>query len=77
MDVVAEQIAYYRQRAGEYDEFWLRQGDYALAPADEERWFADVAQVERAVNDFAPTGDVLEFAAGTGIWTRQLARHAR
>ncbi len=77
MDPLAEQIAYYQQRAGEYDEFWLRQGNYALAPADEERWFADVAQVEQVVDDFAPVGDVLEYAAGTGIWTRQLARWAR
>jgi SAM-dependent methyltransferase len=77
VEPLAEQIAYYRQRAGEYDEFWLRQGNYALEPAAEERWFADVAQIEQAADDFAPTGDVLEYAAGTGIWTRQLARHAR
>jgi SAM-dependent methyltransferase len=74
---IAEQIEYYRQRAPEYDEWWLRQGRYALAPADQERWFADVAQIEQALDDFAPAGDVLEYAAGTGIWTRHLLRHAR
>ena len=77
MEPLAEQITYYQQRAGEYDEFWLRRGNYALPPADEKRWFADVTQVEEVVHDFLPHGDVLEYAAGTGIWTRHLIRHAR
>jgi ubiquinone/menaquinone biosynthesis C-methylase UbiE len=32
-----------------------------------------VAEVEEALRTFAPRGDVLELAAGTGIWTRKLA----
>jgi len=74
--ILDEQIEYYRQRAGEYDEWWLRQGRYHLEPADRQRWFADVAEVETALDAFAPAGEVLEYAAGTGLWTRHLTRHA-
>jgi demethylmenaquinone methyltransferase/2-methoxy-6-polyprenyl-1,4-benzoquinol methylase len=76
MDPLAEQIEYYRHRADEYDEWWLRQGRYALDPAAERRWLADVAEVEAALEAFAPRGEVLELACGTGLWTRHLARHA-
>jgi SAM-dependent methyltransferase len=77
MSILDEQRAYYEARAGEYDEWWHRQGRYTMEPDEEQRWFADVASVERALDNFAPTGDVLEFACGTGLWTRHLARHAR
>src|SRR5919198_988456 len=40
------------------------------------RWFADVRELEAALDAFAPRGDVLELAAGTGLWTRHLLRHA-
>ena len=40
--LIAEQIAYYRSRAGEYDEWFLRQGRYDHGPELNERWFAEV-----------------------------------
>jgi SAM-dependent methyltransferase len=63
--LLAEQVAYYRAVAPEYDE------------ADQR----DVTQVDRpelegALARFAPTGDVLELAGGTGVWTVELARYA-
>jgi SAM-dependent methyltransferase len=71
-----EQRRYYRERAPEYDDWWLRRGPYSLDAESQAAWFADVAELETALDRFAPSGDVLELAAGTGNWTRQLVRHA-
>ncbi|HET8908399.1 MAG TPA: methyltransferase domain-containing protein [Ktedonobacterales bacterium] len=75
--LIEEQIAYYRQRASEYDEWFLRQGRYDRGPELNSRWFAEVEQVAQALDAFAPSGDVLELASGTGLWTQRLARAAR
>jgi SAM-dependent methyltransferase len=67
-----EQKRYYAERAPEYDDWWYRRGRYELEPDALERWWADVAEVDAALDAFGPRGRVLEFAAGTGIWTRKL-----
>jgi demethylmenaquinone methyltransferase/2-methoxy-6-polyprenyl-1,4-benzoquinol methylase len=72
-----EQQAYYRARAREYDRWWLREGRFDHGEQANARWFADVAGLEAAVERFAPSGDVLELACGTGLWTRRLIKHAR
>lgn len=74
--ILGEQIAYYRARAGEYDEWFLRQGRYDRGTEGNQQWFDEVAQVARALDSFAPTGSVLELACGTGWWTQTLARQA-
>jgi SAM-dependent methyltransferase len=67
-----EQKRYYAERAPEYDDWWYRRGRYMREPETERRWLLDVAEVEEALRIFEPRGDVLELAAGTGIWTRRL-----
>jgi demethylmenaquinone methyltransferase/2-methoxy-6-polyprenyl-1,4-benzoquinol methylase len=76
VNLLQEQIDYYRARAGEYDEWWLRQGRYDRGPADNARWFAEIAQVRAELENWRPRGDVLELACGTGIWSVELARFA-
>lgn len=75
-DVLAEQRAYYRARAPEYDEWWRRQGRFDRGPESTEEWRREVAQVAAALETFGATGDVLELAGGTGWWTASLARTA-
>lgn len=74
--VIAEQIAYYRQRAGEYDDFWSRSGQYALPPELLSAWRADAREAIEAVRAWTPAGDVLELACGTGLWTEALSAAA-
>jgi len=64
-ELLAEQLRYYRLRAGEYDA--TAYGDAAAA----------AERIDRLVDRMRPTGDVLELACGTGMWTPALARHAR
>jgi SAM-dependent methyltransferase len=62
-----EQIRYYRARAGEYDATSAPPGDPFAANAE---------RIRAAIREFAPTGRVLELAAGTGLWTSLLAELA-
>jgi SAM-dependent methyltransferase len=71
-----EQLRYYRARAPEYDEWALREGRFDRGPRERARWFAAMAQLERALDRFHPSGHVLELACGTGQWTERLARYA-
>ena len=42
--ILAEQVAYYRKRAGEYDEWWFRTGRYDHGAELNAAWVADVAR---------------------------------
>jgi ubiquinone/menaquinone biosynthesis C-methylase UbiE len=67
-----QQLNYYRARATEYNQWWLRQGRYDRGATLNARWFADVAVVSSALSAFRPVGRVLEIACGTGVWSEQL-----
>jgi 2-polyprenyl-3-methyl-5-hydroxy-6-metoxy-1,4-benzoquinol methylase len=68
-----EQIAYYRARAQEYDEWFLRQGRYDRGPEHREEWLREIAEIETVLRSTVHDADVLELACGTGLWTRRLA----
>jgi SAM-dependent methyltransferase len=74
--ILQEQRRYYEDRAAEYDDVWFRLGIYDLGPEGNRRWYEETARLEAALDSFAPTGVVLELAAGTGLFTRHLAPHA-
>ena len=59
---LAEQLAYYRAIANEYDDHTID------VPGQDELLVA--------INSFRPTGDVLELACGSGVWTEGLLRSA-
>jgi demethylmenaquinone methyltransferase/2-methoxy-6-polyprenyl-1,4-benzoquinol methylase len=64
IELLGEQIAYYRARASEYD----RTSPYV----DEDGY----PELRAALERFAPRGRVLELACGTGRWTAELAKYA-
>jgi ubiquinone/menaquinone biosynthesis C-methylase UbiE len=63
-ETLAGQIAYYRGRAPEYDQTSL--GDTEQSS----RRFAEI------IKRLGPTGEVLEIACGTGLWTQHLVGQA-
>jgi demethylmenaquinone methyltransferase/2-methoxy-6-polyprenyl-1,4-benzoquinol methylase len=60
--LLAEQLAYYRAIAPEYE-------DHTIPGPGEDELVA-------ALDSFRPTGAVLELACGPGAWTERLLRHA-
>jgi demethylmenaquinone methyltransferase/2-methoxy-6-polyprenyl-1,4-benzoquinol methylase len=69
------QLGYYRARAEEYDEWFLRTGRYDRGSEWNRRWFLELERVRQELDRFGPAGRVLELACGTGLWTVELARH--
>jgi demethylmenaquinone methyltransferase/2-methoxy-6-polyprenyl-1,4-benzoquinol methylase len=71
-EAIKAQIAYYRARAGEYDEWFLRLGRYDRGAEHRSAWFGEIGVVERALREEIRGHDILELACGTGLWTRHL-----
>ena len=72
-----EMKRYYQACASEYDAIINRQGRHDQGPELNARWFAEWDEVFAQLQAFQLTGEVLELAAGTGIWTQQLLRSAK
>jgi 2-polyprenyl-3-methyl-5-hydroxy-6-metoxy-1,4-benzoquinol methylase len=74
--VLDEMMAYYRERANEYDEWFYRRGRYDRGARSNALWFAEADEVFHALSRFDMRGELLELAPGTGIWTERLLRTA-
>lgn len=75
-ELLEGQLAYYRARAEEYDDWFLRRGRHDRGPEWNRRWFSELEEIRQELGRFGPAGHVLELACGTGLWTAGLARHA-
>ncbi len=75
-ELLAEQRAFYRARAPDYDEWWQRRGLYDRGAELAAEWDRQVVQIEDALDAFGASGEVLELAGGTGWWTQRLAHSA-
>lgn len=75
--ILDEQISYYRARANEYDEWFLRQGRYDRGPEHRAEWLREIGEMDGVLRATVRGADVLELACGTGLWTRRLAENNR
>lgn len=48
--IIRQQVEYYRARAAEYDEWFLRQGRYDRGPEQRADWEREVAHVRAALD---------------------------
>lgn len=71
-DIIQDQIAYYRARANEYDEWFYRIGRYDRGEELNQLWFNEVDVVKKALRQVGRVRRILELACGTGIWTQEL-----
>ena len=72
-ELISEQVAYYRARAPEYDDWFLRRGRYDQGPDHSKRWVAEIDMLLAELDRVEWGESVLEFAPGTGWWTAELA----
>lgn len=76
-ELLRTQMTYYDDQADGYEDQWFRRGAHDGGAEDNARWFEETAVVEAMVADLDASGDVLDLAAGSGVWTRLLAPRAQ
>jgi SAM-dependent methyltransferase len=69
-----DMLAYYRARAPEYDEWYLRLGRYSHGAIQDMHWQTDLDQATRWLDGLPLQGRIVELAAGTGWWSPLLAQ---
>lgn len=73
VSVLTQQVDYYRARAPEYDDWFLRRGRYDRGEVATQRWFNQVEEVRELLRRLPLDGkNVLELAPGSGLWTEEL-----
>ena len=75
--ILQEQQKYYDERAPEYDDWWYRRNTFDEGLEANARWRTEASVVENALDAAELAGNVLELAAGTGIWSQKLLRSAQ
>ncbi|MDZ7959220.1 MAG: class I SAM-dependent methyltransferase [Aulosira sp. DedQUE10] len=73
-NILQQQIAYYRARANEYDQWFYRLGRYNRGDELNQLWFKEVDVVKQALHQIRQAEEILELASGTGIWTQELLK---
>lgn len=73
-NILDQQVAYYRARAAEYDEWFYRHGRYDRGEEANAQWFAEMDIVRNTLHSLPPVETALELASGTGIWTGELLK---